>query len=89
MAKAALEMAVWELWARREGEPLYRVLGGRGGRDRRPASRSGCSGTTRRSSRRVAREVAAGYRRVKIKIKPGRDVALVAARARALPRRCR
>ena len=31
MAKAALEMAVWELWARREGVPLHRVLGGRGG----------------------------------------------------------
>ena len=29
MAKAALEMAVCELWARREGEPLWRVLGGR------------------------------------------------------------
>ena len=28
MAKAALEMAVWELWARREGVPLHRVLGG-------------------------------------------------------------
>ncbi len=28
MAKAALEMAVWELWARRERQPLWRVLGG-------------------------------------------------------------
>ena len=34
MAKAALEMAVWELHARREGLPLYRVLGGRGGQHR-------------------------------------------------------
>ncbi len=28
MAKASLDMAVWELWARREGVPLRRVLGG-------------------------------------------------------------
>ena len=46
MAKAALEMAVWELWARREGAPLWRVLGGRGGsieagRLGRPAARRG------------------------------------------------
>ena len=31
MAKAALEMAVFELWARRESKPLWRVLGGRSG----------------------------------------------------------
>ena len=31
MAKATLEMAAWELLARREGRPLYAVLGGRGG----------------------------------------------------------
>jgi O-succinylbenzoate synthase len=62
MAKAALEMAVWELWARREGLPLYRLLD------------------------KVAAEVAAGYRRVKIKIKPGRDVALAQAVRSRFPR---
>jgi O-succinylbenzoate synthase len=82
MAKAALEMAVWELWARREGVPLFRLLGGRGGR-----VAAGVSVGLQRDEAalldRVGAEVAAGYRRVKIKIKPGRDVALVeAVRAR-------
>jgi O-succinylbenzoate synthase len=78
MAKAALEMAVFELWARRTGEPLWRVLGGRGGE-----IQSGVSIGLQRDDAAlvdaVAREVAAGYRRVKIKIKPGRDVTLVSA----------
>jgi O-succinylbenzoate synthase len=78
MAKAALEMAVWELWARREGLPLWRLLGGRGGE-----IEAGVSVGLQRDEAalldRVAAEVGAGYRRVKVKIKPGRDVGLVAA----------
>ncbi len=78
MAKAALEMAVWELHARREGVPLYRVLGGRGGQIATGVS-IGLQPTTAGLLERVVEEVAAGYRRVKIKIKPGHDRDLVAA----------
>ena len=78
MAKAALEMAVWELWARREQAPLYRVLDGRGGRIAAGVS-IGLQRDEAALVERVAVEVAAGYRRVKVKIKPGRDVALLAA----------
>ena len=78
MAKAALEMAVWELHARLSGAPLWRVLGGE-----KAAIDSGVSIGLQPSTdallENVAREVAAGYRRVKIKIKPGADRALVAA----------
>jgi O-succinylbenzoate synthase len=85
MAKAALEMAVWELWARREGAPLWRVLGGRGGE-----IDAGVSVGLQRDEgallEKVEAEVAAGYRRVKVKIKPGRDVALVAAIRARFPR---
>jgi O-succinylbenzoate synthase len=82
MAKAALEMAVWELAARREGLPLCRLLGG--GRDSIEAGVSiGLQDDARALLDKVEREIAAGYRRVKIKIKPGQDVALVeAVRAR-------
>jgi O-succinylbenzoate synthase len=58
--------------------PLHRLLGGRGG-----AVAAGVSVGLQEDEaalvERVAVEVAAGYRRVKIKIKPGRDLALVEA----------
>lgn len=78
MAKAALEMAVWELVARREGAPLYRLLGGRGGTILSGVS-VGLQQTTAALLAKVEAELAAGYRRIKIKIKPGRDRELVAA----------
>jgi O-succinylbenzoate synthase len=78
MAKAALEMAVWELRARQEGVPLYKLLGGRGGRIRSGVS-IGLQKDTGALLRAVETEVAAGYQRVKIKIKPGRDRDLVQA----------
>jgi O-succinylbenzoate synthase len=76
MAKAAIEMAVWDLEARQRGEPLWRVLGGTG----RPVA-SGVSIGIQESvdelCDRVEHELAAGYRRIKIKIKPGWDVDVV------------
>jgi O-succinylbenzoate synthase len=78
MAKAALEMAVWELWARREGAPLWRVLGGRPGMIASGVS-IGLQESKEALVSKVATEVAAGYRRIKIKIKPGKDRGLVAA----------
>jgi O-succinylbenzoate synthase len=84
MAKAALEMAVFELFARRDGVPLYRSLGGRGGRV--PAGVSiGLQRDEATLVERVAAELGAGYRRVKIKIKPGRDRSLVEAVRRRFP----
>jgi len=78
MAKAALEMAVWELWARREGKPLGRVLGGE-----RSTIEAGVSVGLQDDEAalvgKVETEIAAGYRRIKIKIKPGHDVSLVRA----------
>jgi o-succinylbenzoate synthase len=82
MAKAAVEMAAWDLFARQRGEPLSLILGGT--RDR---IASGVSIGIQKSHgdliAKVERELAAGYRRIKIKIKPGWDIAAVeAVRAR-------
>jgi o-succinylbenzoate synthase len=85
MAKAALEMAVWELWSRREGAPLWRVLGGRGGTIEAGVS-VGLQADEAALLDRVEAEVASGYRRVKVKIEPGRDVALVRALRERFPR---
>ena len=78
MAKAAVEMAAWDLHARQRGLSLKDVLGGT-----RTAIESGVSVGIQDSLdelvERVAVERAAGYRRVKIKIKPGWDVNAVSA----------
>jgi O-succinylbenzoate synthase len=72
MAKAAVEMAAWDLHARQQGLPLGRVLGGT--RSRIEAGVSiGIQDSLEELLERVAIELAAGYRRVKIKIKPGWD----------------
>jgi O-succinylbenzoate synthase len=78
MAKAALEMAAYELLARQESAPLYRVLGGRGGEIASGVS-VGLQADVAATLDKVSAEVGAGYRRVKIKIKPGKDEKLVTA----------
>ena len=73
MAKAAVEMAAWDLFARQQDAPLAKVLGGV-----RTEIASGVSIGIQDSldqlADKVATELAAGYRRIKIKIKPGWDV---------------
>jgi O-succinylbenzoate synthase len=82
MAKAAVEMAAWDLYARQRGEPLGRVLGGV--RDRIASGVSiGIQNSLDELVAKVERELAAGYRRIKIKVKPGWDLEAVrAVRAR-------
>nr|AXL06710.1 o-succinylbenzoate synthase [uncultured bacterium] len=76
MAKAAVEMAAWDLYARLEGQPLTRVLGGT--RDRIASGVSiGIQDSLDQLAEKIDRELAAGYRRIKIKIKPGWDIAAV------------
>jgi O-succinylbenzoate synthase len=76
MAKAAVEMAAWDLAARLENAPLSRLLGGT-----RAEIASGVSIGIQDSlddlAAKVQKELDAGYRRIKIKIKPGWDVAAV------------
>jgi o-succinylbenzoate synthase len=73
MAKAAVEMAAWDLYARQRGEPLARALGG--SRDRIASGVSiGIQDSLDDLARKVETELAAGYRRIKIKIKPGWDI---------------
>jgi O-succinylbenzoate synthase len=87
MAKAAVEMAAWDLYARQAGEPLSRALGGT--RDRIASGVSiGIQDSLHDLATKVDRELAAGYRRIKIKIKPGWDldaVETVRARFGAVP----
>jgi len=78
MARAGLENAVWDLLAQEQGVSLARMLGGQ--QERVPVGVSvGIEPTLELLLERVAQYVAEGYRRVKLKIKPGWDVAVVRA----------
>ena len=76
MAKAAVEMAAWDLSARQQGAPLWRLLGGTR-RHIESGVSIGIQDSLDQLADKVATERAAGYRRIKIKIKPGWDVAAV------------
>ena len=83
MAKAAVEMAAWELAARAEGVSLSRKLGGT--RDRiRVGISLGIQASPEALVEKARAALARGYRKVKIKIKPGADVAYVRAVREAL-----
>jgi O-succinylbenzoate synthase len=77
MAKAAVEMAAWDLFARQQGIPLFRALGGSEETIRTGIASGvsiGIQDSLEQLMERVEVELAAGYRRIKIKIKPGWDV---------------
>ena len=78
MAKAAIETALWDLDARRRNLPLWKLLGGT--RKEIPCGVSiGLQASIEALLRKIETELAAGYQRIKIKIKPGHDLDLVAA----------
>ena len=83
MAKAAVEMGAWALAAASDGMPLSKKLGGT--RDR---IRVGISLGIQKSPKALVEKARAalerGYRKVKIKIKPGADVKYVKAVREAL-----
>ncbi len=77
-AKAGLEMACWDLFTRVRGEPTARALGGT-----RQEIHSGVSlgiePTVEGILEQVERFVNQGYRRIKMKIGPGRDLVFLRA----------
>lgn len=84
MAKAGVEAAIWDLEAKLAGEPLWQHLGGT--RDEIDCGVSiGLQSSTEALLDKVNSEVESGYQRIKIKIKPGKDVKLVEAVRREFP----
>ena len=77
MAKGGLEAAAWDLAARMEGVPLWKKIGG-GARREIPCGVSiGIQDSVEELLETIERELAAGYQRIKMKIKPGWDVDVV------------
>ena len=84
LAKAGVEMALWDLLGKRDGKSLKEMFGGT-----RAKVEVGVSIGIQESAAALVRTVASylekGYRRVKIKIKPGREVEETSAVRGAYP----
>ncbi len=76
MAKAALENALWDVEAQEKGVPIAKLLGGT--TDEIACGVSiGIQNSIDELVAKVERELAAGYQRIKIKIKPGWDLDVI------------
>ncbi len=73
MAKAALENALWDIEAQKKGVPLAKLVGGT--LEEIPCGVSiGIQNSVEELLEKIERECAAGYQRIKVKIKPGWDI---------------
>jgi len=73
MAKAAIENALWDVEARRKKQPLWRLLGGTR-REIACGVSIGIQDSIEQLLGKIETELAAGYRRIKVKVKPGWDI---------------
>ena len=77
MTKGGLEAAVWDLQARLNGNPLWKEIGA-GARREIPCGVSiGIQNSVAQLLEKIEAELAAGYQRIKMKIKPGWDVDVI------------
>jgi len=84
MAKAGMEMALWDLLGKRDGQSLRQLLGGT--RSQVDVGVSvGIQPSTGELVKVVENYLTQGYRRIKIKIKPGRDCVDTQAVRQACP----
>ncbi|HVO63224.1 MAG TPA: o-succinylbenzoate synthase [Terriglobales bacterium] len=78
MAKAGLENALWDIEAQQKNVPLAKLLGGM----RRPIDCGvsiGIQSSMASLLAKIEHELRAGYQRIKLKVKPGKDAHIVAA----------
>ena len=84
MAKATVEMAMWDLFAVRNKMPLSKLLGGT--RDRILCGVAiGIQPSIAALMDTIRRELEGGYQRVKLKIKPGLEVQIAEATRKTFP----
>jgi O-succinylbenzoate synthase len=84
MARGAVENAIWDIEAQQNNLPLGRLLGGT--LKEIPCGVAlGIQPTLEVLLERISEELAVGYQRIKLKIKPGQDVAIVEQVRRVFP----
>jgi len=84
MAKAGVENALWDIEAQQKRLPLAKLVGGSWDEIRCGVS-LGIRENPEALVKKVAEEVSNGYQRIKLKIKPGKDLEYVAAARREFP----
>ncbi|MCU1240916.1 MAG: O-succinylbenzoate synthase [Candidatus Acidoferrum typicum] len=84
MTKAALENAFWDIESQRRGVPLATLLGGTA-REIPCGVSLGIQSEPEALLALIEKELAAGYQRIKIKIKPGKDLEFIAAVRKRFP----
>lgn len=77
MARGGLEAAFWDLEARQLGIPLWQHIGGGARREIQCGVSIGIQDSVEQLLEKIEIELAAGYQRIKMKIKPGWDVDVV------------
>jgi len=85
MARGGVEAAVWDLEARLKGLPLWEHIGGGWFKEIACGVSIGIQDSVPQLLKTIEKEVAAGYQRIKIKIKPGWDVDVVREVRRTFP----
>jgi o-succinylbenzoate synthase len=73
MARAAVENALWDAEAKQKGQPLWKLLGGTL-REIACGVSIGIQDSLDQLLEKIEAELAAGYRRIKVKVKPGWDI---------------
>jgi O-succinylbenzoate synthase len=73
MAKAALENALWDGEAKQKGQPLWTLLAGTR-REIASGVSIGIQDSHEQLLEKIQTELNAGYRRIKVKVKPGWDI---------------
>lgn len=71
MAKASLEMALWDLYAKTQAQPLAKILGGQ--RHMIPSGVVVATDSTANALQQIEKYLIDGYQRIKVKINPSQD----------------
>jgi O-succinylbenzoate synthase len=84
MSRAGIENALWDVESQQRGIPLSQLLGGTESEIPCGVSLS-LQDSPEKLLEKVAAEISAGYQRIKIKIKPGKDLSYISAVRKAYP----
>ncbi|QTD42931.1 o-succinylbenzoate synthase [Sporosarcina sp. Te-1] len=84
IAKAAIETAIWDVFAKKNGQPIGELLGGRK-HEIEVGKSIGIQKDPEALVEKVREYVEEGFRKIKVKIKPGADIDYIAAVRKAFP----